>query len=123
MVGSTTSEVAITSGILPYLEVSYITTWLCKNFSLSHLKGLSKSVDFRFKRLPAQVLTGGRCIACGVWSESTRTYKTIDQIGTPRVIPRRQSSRNITTSQYVQFISHGQYVCLYKYLFRQLVYI
>lgn len=66
MVGSTTSEVAITSGILPCLEASFITTWLCKNCSLLHLKGLSKSVNFRFKRLPAQVLTGGRCIACGV---------------------------------------------------------
>ena len=94
MVGSTTSEVAITSGILPCLEASFIITWLCKNFSQSHLKGLNKSVNFRFKRLPAQVLTGGRCIACGVGSRSTRTYKTIDQIGTPKVIPRRQSSRH-----------------------------
>lgn len=66
MVGSTTSEVAIISGIFPYLEAFFITTWPCKNFFLSHLKGLSKSVDSRFKWLPAQVLTGGRCISCGV---------------------------------------------------------
>lgn len=46
MVGSTISEVAITYGILPCLEAFFITTWLCKNFSLSHLKGLSKSVNF-----------------------------------------------------------------------------
>ena len=49
MVGSTTSEVAITSGILPCLEASFIITWLCKNFSQSHLKGLNKSVNFLSK--------------------------------------------------------------------------
>lgn len=75
MVGSTTSEVAITSGIFPYLEAFFITTWLCKNFFLSHLKGLSKSVKFRFKWLPAQVLTGGRCIACGVGGRTFRSNR------------------------------------------------
>ena len=76
MVGSTISEVAIISGIFPCLEAFFITTWPCKNFFLSHLKGLSKSVNFRFKRLPAQVLTGGRCIACGIGGRSTRTFRS-----------------------------------------------
>lgn len=78
MVGSTTSEVAIISGIFPYSEAFFITTWLCKNFFLSHLKGLSKSVDSRFKESPAQVLTGGLCFACGVG--------VFDQVRTPKVI-------------------------------------